>query len=177
MDRDAVIPSCGAKVDDDVIVAVDLDGRVYPGSEINWDTTSDKSPEYVQNQIRIMNTIGKKHLVNAAKDISNPGIVGTLGMLLEASGKGADIDMELIPKPDDIDWIKWFMMYPGSAFVLTCESQNTSSVLELLNGANITASCIGKVNDTHKLMMRYGNEKRCVFDFDNEIIMGFSEDR
>ena len=177
VDRDAVIPSCGAKVDDDVIVAVDLDGRVYPGSEINWDTTSDKSPEYVQNQIRIMNTIGKKHLVNAAKDISNPGIVGTLGMLLEASGKGADIDMELIPKPDDIDWIKWFMMYPGSAFVLTCESQNTSSVLELLNGANITASCIGKVNDTHKLMMRYGNEKRCVFDFDNEIIMGFSEDR
>lgn len=177
VDKDAVIPSCGAEDDDDVIVAIDLDGQVYPGTEINWDTTSNKSPEYVQEQIMIMNTLGKRHLVNAAKDISNPGIVGTLGMLLEASDKGADIDMELIPKPDDMDWIKWFMMYPGSAFVLTCNTENTMEVLDLLNSVNITANCIGKVNNTHKLTMNYKDEKRCVFDFKSEIIMGFCEDK
>ena len=177
VDKDAVIPSCGAMVDDDVIVAIDLDGQVYPGTEINWDTTSDKTPEYVQKQILIMNTIGKKHLVNAAKDISNPGIVGTLGMLLEASDKGADIDMDLIPKPEDMDWIKWFKMYPGSAFVLTCNTKNTSKLIELFESVNITASCIGKVNDSRKLNMSHEDEKRCVFDFNNEIIMGFSEDR
>ena len=177
VDKDAVIPSCNARAGDDVIVAIDLDGRIYPGTEINWDTTSDKSPEYVQKQIEIMNHLGKRHLVNSAKDISNPGIVGTLGMLLEASGMGADIDMELIPKPDDIDWIKWFKVYPGSAFVLTCKSENTPTVLELFDSVNITAASIGKVNDTHKLTMKYRDEKACVFDFDNEIIMGFCEDR
>ena len=177
VDKDAVIPSCGAKDNDDVVVAIDLDGRVYPGTDINWDTTSDKSPEYVQNQIKVMNIIAKKHLAHAAKDISNPGIVGTLGMLLEASDMGADIDMELIPKPDDIDWIKWFMMYPGSAFVFSCDSKNTDELINILNDANITASCIGKVNTTHKLTMSYKDENRCVFDFNNEIIMGFSEDK
>ena len=47
-----------------------------------------------------MQEIGSRKLVTAGKDISNPGIIGTLGMLLEVSGKGADIDLTQIPKPD-----------------------------------------------------------------------------
>lgn len=177
VDKDGVIPSCGAKMDDNVIVAIDLDGSVYPGTEINWDTTSDKSPKYVQNQIKIMNTIGNKHLVNSAKDISNPGIVGTLGMLLEASNMGASIDLDLIPKADGVDWISWFKMYPGSAFVLTAPDETTDEAMSLLNNANITASCVGKVTDNHKLSMSYKNDTKTVFDFNSEIIMGFTEDK
>lgn len=177
VDKDAVIPSCGANLDDNVIVAVDLDGSVYPGTEINWDTTSDKTPEYVQDQIKVMNTIGKKHLVNAAKDISNPGIVGTLGMLLEASNMGAQIELELIPKADDIDWISWFKMYPGSAFVITAPEDTTDETLNLLNKSHITAACVGKVTDNNKLTMSYKNDTKTVFDFNSEIIMGFSEDK
>ncbi|WP_455644957.1 methanogenesis marker 2 protein [Methanosphaera sp.] len=177
VDKDAVIPSCGAKTDDNVIVAIDLDGSVYPGTEINWDTTSDKSPKYVQDQIKIMNTIGKKHLVNAAKDISNPGIVGTLGMLLEASNMGAQIELEQIPRPDDMDWINWFKMYPGSAFVLTAPEETTDEAISLLNKAHINAECIGKVTDNHKLAMSYENTNKTVFDFNSEIIMGFAEDK
>lgn len=177
VDKDSVIPSCGAKTDDNVIVAIDLDGSVYPGTEINWDTTSDKSPKYVQNQIKIMNTIGNKHLVNSAKDISNPGIVGTLGMLLEASNMGASIDLDLIPKADGVDWISWFKMYQGSAFVLTAPDETTDEAMSLLNNANITASCVGKVTDNHKLSMSYKNDTKTVFDFNSEIIMGFTEDK
>lgn len=177
VDKDAVIPSCGAVNDDNVIVAIDLDGDVYPGTEINWDTTSDKSPSYVQNQINVMETIGKKHLVHAAKDISNPGIVGTLGMLLEASDRGAHIDLESIPRANDIDWISWFKMYPGSAFVLTAPEETTDETLSLLNKAHIDANCVGKVTSNHKLSMSYNNETKTVFDFSNEIIMGFSEDK
>ena len=177
VDKDAVIPSCGAQVGDNVIVAIDLDGQVYPGTEINWDTTSDKTPEYVQDQIKIMNTIGKKHLVNAAKDISNPGIVGTLGMLLEASSKGAEIDLELILKPEDMDWISWFKMYPGSAFVISAPEESTDEVISLLNKTHIDASCVGNITDTKKLNMSYKKDKRTVFDFNSEIIMGFSEDK
>jgi len=44
-----------------------------------------KSPEMVQEQIAVMNSIASKHLVTAGRDISNPGTLGTLGMLLESS--------------------------------------------------------------------------------------------
>ncbi len=172
-----VLPSCGAKVNDNVIVAIDLDGSVYPGTEINWDTTSDKSPKYVQNQIKVMNTIAKKHLVNACKDISNPGIVGTLGMLLEASNMGADIELESIPKPEAMDWISWLKMYPGSAFVLTASDENTDELISMLNKQHIDANTIGNVTDNHKLTMSCRNDTKTVFDFNSEIIMGFSEDK
>lgn len=175
--KDDVLPSCGAKPDDNVIVAIDLDGSVYPGTEINWDTTSDKSPQYVQDQIKVMNTIAKKHLVNACKDISNPGIVGTLGMLLEASNMGADIELESIPKPEGMDWISWFKMYPGSAFVLTASEENTDELISMLDKKHINANTIGKVTDNHKLSMSCKNDKKTVFDFNSEIIMGFSEDK
>lgn len=175
--KNDVLPSCGAKLGDNVIVAIDLDGSVYPGTEINWDTTSDKSPKYVQDQIKIMNSIAKKHLVNSCKDISNPGIVGTLGMLLEASNMGANIDLESIPKPEDMDWISWFKMYPGSAFVLTATDDNTDELIKMLNKEHITANCIGTVTNNHVLSMNYKNTSKKVFDFDSEIIMGFSEDR
>lgn len=175
--KDDVLPSCGAKVDDNVIVAIDLDGSVYPGTEINWDTTSDKSPKYVQDQIKIMNTIAKKHLVHSCKDISNPGIVGTLGMLLEASNIGAQIELESIPKPESMDWISWLKMYPGSAFVLTASDENTDELISMLNKEHINANCIGKVTDNHQLSMSYKNDKKTVFDFNSEIIMGFSEDK
>ena len=174
--KDDVLPSCGAKMGDNVIVAIDLDGSVYPGTEINWDTTSDKSPKYVQNQIKIMNSIAKKHLVNSCKDISNPGIVGTLGMLLEASNMGATIEMESIPKPEGMDWISWFKMYPGSAFVLTATDENTDELIRMLNKEHINANCIGKVTDEKILSMSYENISKTVFDFNSEIIMGFSED-
>lgn len=175
--KNDVLPSCGAKLGDNVIVAIDLDGSVYPGTEINWDTTSDKSPKYVQDQIKIMNSIAKKHLVNSCKDISNPGIVGTLGMLLEASNMGANIDLESIPKPEDMDWISWFKMYPGSAFVLTATDDNTDELIKMLNKEHITANCIGTVTNNHVLSMNYKNTSKTFFDFDSEIIMGFSEDR
>ena len=174
--KNDVLPSCGAKLDDNVIVAIDLDGSVYPGTEINWDTTSDKSPKYVQDQIKVMNSIAKKHLVNSCKDISNPGVVGTLGMLLEASNMGAEIELESIPKPDDMDWISWLKMYPGSAFVLTATDENTDELIKMLNNEHINANCIGKVTDNHNLLMSYKNTTKTVFDFNSDIIMGFSED-
>ncbi|PAV07415.1 methanogenesis marker 2 protein [Methanosphaera cuniculi] len=177
VDKDSVIPSCGAEVGDDIIMAIDLDGSIYPKTEINWDSTSDKTPQYVQDQIKIMNKIGSKHLVNAAKDISNPGCVGTLGMLLEASNKGAHIYLDEIPKPESIDWISWLRMYPGSAFVLTCNSDNTDETIKLLNQAHINANHVGSVSDDKILSMTYQNETRTVFDFNTDMIMGFEEDK
>ncbi len=47
----------------------------------------------------------------AAKDVSMAGIVGTTGMLAEASGCGAELDVAAIPRPADVgagDWLTCF---------------------------------------------------------------------
>ncbi len=49
--RDDVITSGGARVGDQVIVGMDLDGKPHEKFPMNWDTTTFKSPELVQDQI------------------------------------------------------------------------------------------------------------------------------
>ena len=125
--KDSLITSSGAKVGDKVIVAIDTDGRQYPGIPLNWDTTYEKDAKLVQDQIKIMQKIAEEHLPSAGKDISNPGTLGTLEMLLEASGVGANVELEKIPRNEDVDWDMWLRAYPGAAFVMTAPEENAQA--------------------------------------------------
>ena len=174
--RDDVITSGGAQVGDWVIIGIDLDGKPHPKFPLNWDTTTMKSPELVQDQIAVMNRIASKHLVTAGRDISNPGTLGTLGMLLESSDVGAFIDLEKIPRNDSVDWIDWLKLYPGSGFVLTAEENNVNECLKLLEDVNITSKVVGNIIEDKKFYLTYRNQKEVLFDFDKDKIMGVKEE-
>jgi uncharacterized protein len=174
--KNDVITSCGAKVGDRVIVAVDLDGRQHPSFPLNWDSTTHKTPELVQLQISVMNNIAKKHLLTAGKDISNPGILGTLGMLLEASEVGATVELEKIPKNSTVNWEEWLKLYPGSGFVLTAEEENVEECIKMLEEVNITSMVAGHIIEEKKLYLTHKNQQKVVFDFNQDIIMGIKEE-
>jgi len=176
VNKNDVITSCGAKVGDRVIVAVDLDGRQHPSFPLNWDSTTHKTPELVQLQISVMNNIAKKHLLTAGKDISNPGILGTLGMLLEASEVGATVELEKIPKNSTVNWEEWLKLYPGSGFVLTAEEENVEECIKMLDEVNITSMVAGHIIEEKKLYLTHKNQQKVVFDFNQDIIMGIKEE-
>lgn len=171
-----VITSCGANVGDKVIIAIDLDGRQHPTFALNWDTTTHKTPELVQSQILVMNNIARKHLLTAGKDISNPGILGTLGMLLEASELGATVELEKIPRNSGVNWDDWLKLYPGSGFVLTAEEENVEDAINMLEQVNITSQIAGSIIEEKNLYLTHGNQEKIVFDFNQEIIMGIKEE-
>lgn len=174
--REDVITSGGAKPGEVVIIAIDLDGQTHPKFALNWDTTTMKSPQLVQDQIRVMNRIARRHLVTAGRDISNPGALGTLGMLLEASGVGATIELDLIPRNKSVEWDDWLKLYPGSGFVLTADQEKATDCMELLEEVNITPNIVGKVIEDKKLYLTHENQKEILFDFNKEKIMGIREE-
>ena len=143
--KDSLITSSGAKVGDKVLVAIDTDGRQYPGIPLNWDTTYEKDAKLVQDQIKIMQKIAEEHLPSAGKDISNPGTLGTLEMLLEASGVGASVELEKIPRNEDVDWDMWLRAYPGAAFVMTAPEENAQAIIDALRPYSLEVAVIGDV--------------------------------
>lgn len=175
IDKDDLITSCDSKVGDKVIIAIDLDGQIHPKFQLNWDTTTQKSPELVQAQIEIMNRIAKKHLVTAGRDISNPGTLGTLGMLLEASNVGAIVELGNIPKNGDLGWDQWLKLYPGSGFVLTADESKVDKCIGLLEDVNITSMVAGEILADKRLYITHNNHKKVVFDFKKDSIMGVKE--
>jgi hypothetical protein len=55
----------------------------------------------------------------AAKDVSMAGIVGTLGMLAEASGCRAILDVARVPRPVGTTMGDWLTCFPGFAMLST----------------------------------------------------------
>jgi hypothetical protein len=55
----------------------------------------------------------------AAKDVSMAGIAGTLGMLAEASGCAAVLDVARVPRPAGAAAGDWLSCFPGFAMITT----------------------------------------------------------
>ena len=169
--KNSLITSSGAKVGDKVLVAIDTDGRQYPGIPLNWDTTYEKDAKLVQDQIKIMQKIAEEHLPSAGKDISNPGTLGTLEMLLEASGVGASVELEKIPRNKDVDWDMWLRAYPGAAFVMTAPEENAQAIIDALSPYSFEVAVIGDVIEEKKLYLSSGDEKLVLFDQDSNPVL------
>ena len=175
--RDSVIVSSGAKPGNKVLVAIDLDGRVYPSYNLAWDNTTRRTPVEIKKQLDTMVEIGEKKLATAGKDISNPGTLGTFGMLLESSGAGATVEIDKIPRPNaetvQIPIEQWLKMYPGTGFVLTVEDdENGAECINIFEDAGVTASIVGEVDASKKLRITNGAETATVFDLNRETITG-----
>jgi len=170
--KDAVILSSTARAEEVVISAVDLDGKAHPKFSINFDSTSFKDQETLQRQLGSMRELGEAGLVKAGKDISNPGLLGTLGMLLETSNVGAVVDLDKIPLPQGLDLSSWLKMYPGMGFVVTTRPEKAEDVLKVFQRRGLTAAVIGVVTAGRKLRIRLGSEETVLFDLENECVTG-----
>ena len=169
---DEVIYSHTAQAGDDIIMAMDLDGFYPEGLTYAWDTTSKKDSTIARRQVLIMNKIAKKKMLRSGKDISNPGSLGTLGMLLETSGKGALVDINRIPKPKGVDLSQWFKSYQGAGYVVTCDSKYSEQVIDQFDTVGITGAVVGHVDGTNVFKVSDGAETSTLFDLNTESITG-----
>lgn len=173
--KDYVIKSSTARARDCVIAAYDMDGRVGPNSPYSFDTTTMKTPEDVRKKYSVMEEIGRQKLVSSGKDISNPGIIGTLGMLLETSRKGARVDIGKVPVPEGIELIQWLKIHPATGFIVTSPPENEAGIIRLFGEAGLTAASIGVIEDTQKLDLCSGDECITLFDFRTDVVTGITQ--
>ena len=165
--KDKLITSFDAKVGEKVIIAIDLDGKPHEMFALNWDTTYDKDSKLVQDQITAVQYLAENDLVKAGKDISNPGILGTLEMLLEASGVGAIVNLEDIPINNEIPWNNWLKSYPGSGFVFTAKEENCDKIIGYLKEYSIEANVVGEIIAEKSLFVTYNDEQFELFNQKN----------
>jgi putative N-acetyltransferase (TIGR04045 family) len=130
----APVPSGGGSPGDDLTLSADLAGGWRPGYHgRQWDSTSWRT----RDELRPMLAAVRDCRPHAAKDVSMAGIVGTTGMLAEASGCGADLDVTAIPRPRDAAFGDWLTCFPGFA-VLTADAPAAPAPRA---GAAVSARC------------------------------------
>ena len=169
-----IIRSSTAEAGNDIVFAIDTDGFFPPGLKYAWDTTTKKDDRLVQDQMAMMCTIAKERLVTACKDMSNPGCIGTVGMLLESSGKGGFVDIDKIPRPEGVDGIQWILAYQGYGFVFSCRPENSQRLIDLFRTVDVDAAVVGKVEESDEFLLKSGSSLKVLFDFSKDIITGCS---
>ncbi|MGC0366522.1 putative N-acetyltransferase (TIGR04045 family) [Rhodococcus sp. 27YEA15] len=108
------VPAGGGRLGDGLTLTVDTGGRWRPGyTGQQWDSTSTRN----RTELQEMTTFVARTRPAAAKDISMAGIAGTVGMLAEASGLGAELDVAAIPRPAGTSVGDWLTCFPGFAMV------------------------------------------------------------
>ncbi len=112
------VPAGGGHPGDAVTLTADLAGDWRPGyAGRQWDSTSWRTRE----QLAPMLSAVARARPRAAKDVSMAGVVGTLGMLAEASGCGAELEVAALPCPAGAELGDWLTCFPGFAMV-TCDA-------------------------------------------------------
>ena len=120
-----------AKAGDDLILAVDLKGDKGCRSVVSWDANSRKTPEELIYRLEALPMIAENELAEAAKDVSNAGILGTISIMMENSGKGAIIELDSIPKPFEIELSDWLVCFQSFGFALSVQPERSHEVIAL----------------------------------------------
>jgi AIR synthase-related protein len=128
------VPGGGGRPGHVVRLTADLGGGWRPGYRgRQWDSTSHRAAGDLRTMI---GSVGCARPA-AAKDVSMAGIAGTLGMLAEASGCRAVLDVAAVPRPREASMGDWLTCFPGYAML----TADTADAPALPAGPAVGAVC------------------------------------
>lgn len=161
-----------AEAGDDLVAAVDLDGRAGCRSVVSWDANSGKSPEALRRRLEAMPVIAESGLACAAKDVSNAGLLGTAAIMAENSGLGAVIDLDALPRPASLSLEQWILCFQSFGFVLSVPPANTGRVVSVFAERGIEAAAVGRMEAGDRVRLSGAGRTETLFDFSREAITG-----
>jgi len=164
-----LMTSFDSKSGDALLMAVDLNGS-YRGDKPFWNATLETEPAKLRNNIELLPRIAENGWCRAAKDISNGGIVGTLVMLLECSNVGADVVLDDLPIPPDVDLYRWLLSFPSFGYLLSVPDDSCGQVIELFAASDICCKEIGRITANPRFAMTLGSEREEFWRSSSEVI-------
>lgn len=154
-----------------ILLAVDLRGRRWGDGILNWDSHEAKDPDTLQADLGLLCSLAEEKLCTAARDVSNAGIIGTLTMLLERAGLGAEVFLDRLVVPQEFDLFEWLQTYPSYGFLLLCQAGRERRVLVRFEERGIWASEIGVTDRSRVVRLRLAEQEAFFMDLRLEGIL------
>jgi len=155
---------------DPIVMAIDLDGSFgIKGWVKCFDSTLNKTKPEINRILSAVRSVIESGYIEASRDMSAPGILGTLAMLCEASSVGAEIDLGKIPKPENIQLSEWLTSYPAMGFIFAI---NSEKALGPLTEVGLKTEVVGRFTREMTIKARLGKASQTFMDLTSESIFG-----
>jgi AIR synthase-related protein len=157
-------------------LAVDLDGQWHADTPY-WKAFEQVPAELLRSKLEVLPTLAEAGLLQAAKDISNAGLLGTLLMLLEPNGCGAVIDLDQLPRPADGDLLRWLQAFPSFGFLLSLNPEDWDPVQAAFAAEGLSCARIGSINASAQLDVSQAGQVATFWDLASTPFTGFTYPR
>jgi selenophosphate synthetase-related protein len=149
--------SRNARPGDELLAAFSLEGR-YVGETLFFSSLRDRSPEQLCDDGEALVEVAESGVAHAARDVSMPGAVGSLLQLLETAGCGATLELERVPRPEDVPLERWLLTFPSFGFLLVAPPEHAEDAAEAFLRRGLACARCGRLDDTRALVLEASGE-------------------
>lgn len=160
-----------ARPGDLLLAAFALEGR-YRGYGPFFSSLRDRAPERLSEDGEALVEIAAGGLARAARDVSMPGLVGSLLQLVEEAGCGAVVEVEGVPRPEGVPPERWLLTFPSFGFLLTAPEQTAAAATECFHRRGLACAPCGRLDDSRTVRIAASGREAEVWDLGREPFTG-----
>ena len=149
---------------DVLLAAFALDGRYTSDTQPFFSALRDRPPERLRDDGEALVEVAEAGLCHAARDVSMPGVAGSLLQLLETAGCGATLDVGALPRPPSAELERWLLTFPSFGFLLAARPEHAAAACEPFLRRGLACAPCGVFDDTGTLRLVAGPGEATVWD-------------
>jgi selenophosphate synthetase-related protein len=171
----APLRASAARPGDQLIAVFATDGRYMSETNDFFTALHDREPEALKQDGEALIEVAENGFAHAARDVSMPGIAGSLLQFAEGAGVGATLDVDAIPRPRDTPIERWLLTFPSFGFLLAARPDTTEQALHTFARHDLAAAVCGEFDATRALKLRQGERTATAWDLTRQPLTGLGE--
>jgi len=129
-----------------------------------WSSLRERGPAQLREDGEALVEVAERGLCRAARDVSMPGMAGSLLQLLELAGCGATLDVDRVPRPESVALERWLQTFPSFGFVLAAAPEHVEEACAAFARRDLACAPCGTFDDSRVLRLAGGGESAEVWD-------------
>ncbi len=164
--------AANARAGDDVTLVTCVEGEALAGAEGELFFSHLRGPrrERAADDLALLADVAEAGDAWAARDVSMPGMTGSLLQLLEsAGGLGCAVDLGAVEPPDGMTLGDWLGAFPSFGFLVVGDAP---ALTERFRSVGLTAARIATLDTSGRLRLARGADEAEVWDLGAEPLTG-----
>ena len=161
-----------ARPGDTLLAAFALDGRYMSDTRPFFSALHDRPARKLRDDGEALVEVAEKGLCHAARDVSMPGIAGSLLQMIEGAGCGATLDLDRLLRPRHGDLERWLLTFPSFGFLLAARPDHVEAATEVFTRRGLACAPCGAFDDTRVLRLAAGGAEAPAWDLGRSPLTG-----
>jgi uncharacterized protein len=161
-----------ARPGDVLLAAFALDGRYMSETRPFFTALHDRPRGALRTDGEALVEVAEQGLCHAARDVSMPGVAGSLLQMIEGAGCGAALDLDRLPRPAEAPLERWLLTFPSFGFLLAARPEHVEAAAEVFTRRGLACAPCGVFDDTRVLRLAAGGAEAAAWDLARSPVTG-----